>query len=1802
MDCDDQPLPDEDTCTHSLTDESSCQAGFVLDYSEMEESGREEDGKDLDIRYEETEDRSTKRQEEIISNLGLTEYFEENKEISVQTAMIQSSNQRDSMVDIPWFVLLKLLMLDYRGRDDIVSDVIRNSSPTVEDVSTNQSGFMSGLDDIFSQLENETSSTEQSHLPHPMDVLTTLILCSSNFLRQILCEKLYMCKLSIPLIIPQVLEKDSMFLLWSLRSTILEHRLPSGELGEASVVKCHIPIVSCLRLGEISRSKSRFLNEIINDQNHPTFFHRDCMNGMYQRILSEGALEIAWYYPVEENRDSDCLGRNVAIMNLRGDGKLDRAFKGKKFLCTVSNVVLVIIDVDELRNPDSMESLRLIVVTNIQLILMLTNKTKTKLNVKNKESIRHCVEILKPCGFLEENIIVDFHAGGEKNLKALKSETMTRIKKCLEREYRIGMTIEECKDVAQNLNITVDENSLECNNGKEKASALLEIICKDGTNNLKAKHLPLQCRPWQEWAKLNTEEHRQEKKGNDSIASYMDGISNKMRKLRQEQLRLFEKHDILQNIFMNFDPKANHLENLYFLQWLKLYLDEISRRIIPDLQKQCSEKWNDIRRSGDDEICEDLQNELEKCEKELAESSFGIEHFFREVAQAYEAIQYMGSKEMKQKIHHLPRIMAKLMLHGHPLEVMDGDAAHIPLKWVQAVLTQLSEVTNNKKVFVLSVLGIQSSGKSTLLNTMFGLQFAVAAGRCTRGIFAQLLPISEEFCGTKYDYILVLDTEGLRAAELGKAKLKHDNEIATLVIGLGDVTLVNIKGENVSELEDVLQIVIHALLKMRLVNRNLSLQPSCIFVHQNVSAQDASQKLRSGQQKFMETLDKVTEAAGKQEDSQNYTRFKQVINFDIDTDIWYISDLWKGDPPMAPANPGYSENVKKLKQILLKSVMLKRPLHLTIDQFCVRLKDIWDGVLDQNFVFSFRNSLEMDAYNALEIEQSNISWMLKSAEMKWSSSKKNLIVNRDTKLDDLRTCLIRECRLHLEQVYQEAREKLEIYFQNNEYQSLFEQWRVSAMLRLEASYKSLVEKAVENINTEISKRQIKINEKNDIQTNITKIMDEAKKLARELQQSNDMCLLDEAELRCFFNDKWTEWMSAIPQNIRESLDVQREIDCILDSTYATEFTLLNKARKERHHTIVHDNFWYAIEQYILEKTTKAYLLHPFTDKTETALKFLNKLLKKVGSLFSNEGTQTTLKECTKALIDIVRDTIQKMTEDLNFKNEKEFKICIIMFTWQYACFMHHRFLEKKPKQDTYHEMVDYGIQPEFEEVLLQYFPDSATKVKNQIRTRLTYQRSSRNFTVITQKHIKDPKISQEDARAYIQELVNVLFDDVQSYIDEIEIQCFRDIYIEKIIRMIIEMEGLCKDVTALTKTFKIELAVYLCQYSVPMFCDKHKAYLESMDQRLIYERDNYGPCFESFANFYYRSTNEQALASVLSERLCNAIEKAIRVNLRTELVEDIRNNVPELRLKPSFLRAVLHKLLVEDDFEQFYLYLTDRDTCLQQWLSYFIDQYLFTSERGELNRYTKIAFRNIERLLSVTCEMIVRPLPSSSEKSMDSWFEEFIQRVTDKLPLPLQDLLGLADGYKIVSLESFANQLSDKIRNCQDKLQGTFKNHTPDHQKAIQENNIYKLIANECKGCTEKCPFCYAPCSLNTCGHTELGIDHFALAHHPQACGSCRYQISGKLATESCEALVASNVFFVRRENNWIPHLYKNYKKIFPDWKIQGDASVEATPYWKWFLVKYERQLAERYKAERPDIPTSWKTITKEAALKFLEH
>ncbi|CAM4680288.1 unnamed protein product [Lepidochelys kempii] len=105
----------------------------------------------------------------------------------------------------------------------------------------------------------------------------------------------------------------------------------------------------------------------------------------------------------------------------------------------------------------------------------------------------------------------------------------------------------------------------------------------------------------------------------------------------------------------------------------------------------------------------------------------------RELGQFYEAECSMVKEgkmaESQRQFTHLPGRAADLMLEGFPMEIIDGAISNIPLQWVTDVLRQLdAKLGGRSRMLVPMVLGVQSTGKSTLLNTMFGLQFAVSSG------------------------------------------------------------------------------------------------------------------------------------------------------------------------------------------------------------------------------------------------------------------------------------------------------------------------------------------------------------------------------------------------------------------------------------------------------------------------------------------------------------------------------------------------------------------------------------------------------------------------------------------------------------------------------------------------------------------------------------------------------------------------------------------------------------------------------------------------------------------------------------------------------------------------------------------------------------------------------------------------------------------------------------------------------------------------------------------------------------------
>ncbi|CAM5119964.1 unnamed protein product [Eretmochelys imbricata] len=393
------------------------------------------------------------------------------------------------------------------------------------------------------------------------------------------------------------------------------------------------------------------------------------------------------------------------------------------------------------------------------------------------------------------------------------------------------------------------------------------------------------------------------------------------------------------------------------------------------------------------------------------------------------------------------------------------------------------------------------------------------------------------------DFILVIDTEGLKAPELTALEdsYQHDNELATLVIGLSDVTIVNMAMENATEMKDVLQIVVHAFLRMEEIGK----QPNCQFVHQNVSDVSAHDQNMKDRKHLLEQLNEMTKAAARMEKQSREMTFSDIMEYDPEKHNWYMPGLWHEVPPMAPVNTGYSESVCELKKYLFEFIenRLRKRAGKDIPDFIVWLKSLWKSVKHENFIFSFRNSLAAEAYHQLSMKYSEWEWGFRKEMYLWISEKETFIQNQlpETLEGDLFHSLKMEPQGKLQQGEQKLLNNLEQYFKSEAPNlNLIEKYRED----FKRSANSL-KRELENYSTSNCEEAIRIRRAQHKIDNIQseykqKIEGEVARLLAEYRNREDK--LDHEKLKKEFETMWRETLSELTLCTLQKRQVVQDMD------------------------------------------------------------------------------------------------------------------------------------------------------------------------------------------------------------------------------------------------------------------------------------------------------------------------------------------------------------------------------------------------------------------------------------------------------------------------------------------------------------------------------------------------------------------------------------------------------------------------------------------------------------------------------------
>uniref|UniRef100_A0A8C5FSG8 Uncharacterized protein n=1 Tax=Gadus morhua TaxID=8049 RepID=A0A8C5FSG8_GADMO len=950
----------------------------------------------------------------FLKKLGLKENYKEKLSLSSVLQIDKKAVTEEAakcLSDLPWCFLKKLMMVNSTARNVKCSA----GSESEQDLARGNVGL-----DFYTMLDPKKSGEELN----PLDIITALFLCSNGLLQQEMAVKMSMCQFGLPLLLPDCGTQKHTLMLWALRGIVKKYRPQAlsntKSFIEKSIVVAELPMVSFVRLGECSLSKSEILNTLLSNpqQYHNTFVHHNMECGNVPREIADGLVETSWYLPCG-NKNIDIFNEPVAVANLRGDIALcDLQFL---FLCKTSAAVFVFLD-----NFD--HQYELLKKTDETEIFLIVNVDSKNFNYER------CIKVLEELSLPQTNIVCKRKEVNNADFaKTLQNILRNVIKNTDKRK-----SIEQMADDAIKLGIMVDEHASDCQNAEKNAEAITSKITD--TAQYKEKELPRQGSIWKELTQLEKGECRLRKPGDKDIEKYKCDLHQKKAQLREQQRDLNISNDVISFMKAISCPAV---EQAYFLKWMQIKIDNLSLEHLSNLKVEYKHKNKDSNKE-----------ELKVIDQQLSKSSLGIENYFREIGQIYESsVTLPESDSFRKQFMHLPKLCAQLLIDGFPLELVDGEASGIPLAWVKDVFSELRKmVVPESKIRVVTVLGIQSTGKSTLLNTMFGVQFAVSSGRCTRGAFMLLIRVNKEYSKEmNCDFLIILDTEGLKSLELVQLEdsYEHDNELATIVVGLSDITIINIAMENMTNMKDILQIVVHAFLRMKEVGR----KPKFLFVHQNVSDVSAHDNNLRDRTVLLQQLNEMTQAAAKVEKKEEIISFKEVIEYDPDTRKGYIPGLWHGNPPMAPVNSGYSEAVYELKKNIIQMLKDCKSSAYNIDQFMNWTESLWNAIEHEHFIFSFRNSLVADAYMKICTEFNKWEWEFKRHMYLLETSAKTQISNFGTaacnseasNIGKLVTELKTEACSELIKWEEKLIQNLELYFKTEAHVHLVERYREDFM-------------------------------------------------------------------------------------------------------------------------------------------------------------------------------------------------------------------------------------------------------------------------------------------------------------------------------------------------------------------------------------------------------------------------------------------------------------------------------------------------------------------------------------------------------------------------------------------------------------------------------------------------------------------------------------------------------------------------------------------------------------------------------------
>lgn len=799
------------------------------------------------------------RVQDMLSLLGLETY--QVQKLSLQDALqISSDSVRNwapqSPRDLPWNFLRKLQALNAEARSStaVVLDAPPDARPVEKESQVEEIVYWDTADDVAADIYSFSELPAPDTPVNPLDLLCALLLSSDSFLRQEVVLKMSLCQFALPLVLPDAEHHGHTFLLWALRGVVRTWWSPPPRgAGGLREDSMVLPRAPAFAFVRMEVS-SNSKSQLLNAVLSPGHRQRNCF---WHRDLGAGAGP-----------------REIA------DGLVEISWflpSGREDLDLFPEPVAFL----NLRGDIGSHWLQFRLLTEVSsAVFILTDnvsRKEYKLLSSMKGSATKCYFILSPCrgkrntnlrllGRLLPVLRVDHSHVLVKVSSTDSARFVRRLRSIVAHVARSPcrrLSLEDMAHAARKLGLRVDEDCEECQRAKDRMERVagsvrgaLRLQGDPGGTVAPADRGPV-----------------------GGLQDFVAGLSC---------------------------PSPG--EKQYFLRWMEWGLAWASPprpRPSPEPVLAPRAKLAGVTDPGEPPRLEPL----------------GLEHFLREMGQLYEAesclVEAGKLPAGQRRFAHFPGLAAELLLRGLPLELVDGSTLSAPLRWVTGLLRELqTRLGRRSRLVVLSAVGVPGTGKSTLLNTMFGLRFTTGSTRGPRGASMQLVTVAESFSqDLGCDHILVIDSGGVIAGALATASGRFELEVslATLIMGLSNVTVVSL-----ADTRSVPPAVLHAFRRLEKAGH----VPSPQFVHQSLHDASAPGPKPRDRRWLLDQLGDGSRATAHGDKQSDGLRTLADLAF-CDPEklhVWHIPSLWQGVPPMAAVSLGYSDAVFELKRCLLENI------------------------------------------------------------------------------------------------------------------------------------------------------------------------------------------------------------------------------------------------------------------------------------------------------------------------------------------------------------------------------------------------------------------------------------------------------------------------------------------------------------------------------------------------------------------------------------------------------------------------------------------------------------------------------------------------------------------------------------------------------------------------------------------------------------------------------------------------------------------------------------------------------------------